>query len=487
MKNTYKRRDAVAIVTVLIALTTFYGCKKLIEVEAPIDQIVSKEVYNSDATANAVLIGIFTRLSNSMFTGQGLSMKAGLSADELIPVTDPSNLLSILYTNSLTNEGDQLFWQELYELIFRANSAIEGIGESTKMSDKIRGQLLGEAKFLRAFAYFYLVNLYGDVPLLTSTEIQKNSLAGRVRKSLVYDQIVKDLKEAQLTLSEEYLDGNSTNFVAERLRPNRSTATALLARVYLFIGNWEDAEEESTNLIEDKSLFKIETLERTFLKDSKEAIWQLQPTEAGVNTYDAQAYVLAEGDGVSVPGPNGFERPVYLSNYIYDEFEVGDRRKDIWTAVVTVDGNAFPYSFKYKIWERNKPRQEYLVMFRLAEQFLIRAESRANLGKLSGANSALDDINVIRHRAGLKDFTDGSKESIIDEILTQRKFEFFLEFGHRWLDLKRTGKVDEIMSKVAPSKHGVWLPYKSLYPIPVTDLRTNPNLKNNQNPGYPSN
>ncbi len=99
----------------------------------------------------------------------------------------------------------------------------EGVEKSKTLSVAVKEQLLGEAKFLRAFFYFYLVNLYGDVPLIISTDYVVNAKSSRTDLLQVYDQIVRDLIDAQRNLSVSYVS-------SERVRPNQSVATALLAR-----------------------------------------------------------------------------------------------------------------------------------------------------------------------------------------------------------------------------------------------------------------
>ncbi|MBI3235774.1 MAG: RagB/SusD family nutrient uptake outer membrane protein, partial [Bacteroidetes bacterium] len=120
---------------------------------------------------------------------------------------------------------------------------------------------------------------------------------------------------------------------------------------------------------------------------------------------------------------------------------------------------------------------EYYTVLRSAEQYLIRAEARNNLDKLS---LAIDDINVIRLRAGLALTTIGgqTKADVARLIEGERRKEFFAEMGHRWLDLKRTGKLSETLM---PIKSG-WQRTDSLYPIPIGEMLTNPNMV--QNPGY---
>jgi starch-binding outer membrane protein, SusD/RagB family len=475
----------------LIATALLHGCKKMIEVDSPGNQLVGKEIYNSNATAASVLTGMYIDMSNNgIFTGsRSISLATGLSADELINTTGTSTILNSLYTNSLTNNGgDLLFWSDLYALVYRSNSVIEGLTASLGITPAVKQQLVGEAKFLRAFYYFYLVNLYGDVPLLLSTDIKANTSALRTDKAKVYEQIINDLREAQTDLSEAYVGADAISAVADRLRPNKTVASALLARVYLYTEQWSLAEQEADKVIANSGIYQIESPENVFLSSSREAIWQLQPVITFLNTMEATVFVLAAGPDNSPPaGPDGqqFGRPVYLSDHVYNAFEAGDARKANWVGTAVVEGITYPYAYKYKLWQYGDPLNEYLVIMRLAEQHLIRAEARAQQNKLTGANSAASDIDVIRLRAGLLPTIATSQGELLDVIYKERQLELFTEFGHRWLDLKRSNRINQVMSAVAATKGANWIEYKSLYPIPVLDIQRNPNLQGQQNPGYP--
>src|SRR5690606_27043726 len=130
-------------------------------------------------------------------------------------------------------------------------------------------RLLGEAKFVRAFCYFYLVNQFGNVPLIVNTDYKINTVMPRTEKSKVYDLIVTDLVDAQSKLPSNYVS-------TERIRPNKEAATTLLARTYLYLGKWDLAEAEATKVIKDTRYRLLGNLNDVFLKNSEEAIWQLQ-------------------------------------------------------------------------------------------------------------------------------------------------------------------------------------------------------------------
>jgi hypothetical protein len=121
------------------------------------------------------------------------------------------------------------------------------------------------------------------------------------------------------------------------------------------------------------------------------------------------------------------------------------------------------------------------MVLRLGEQYLIRAEARAQQNKISDAQS---DLNIIRTRAGLPNTTASDKNSLLSEIFHERKVELFSEWGHRWLDLKRTNAVDAVMSIVTPLKANgqQWQSYQKLYPVEFSEVRKSPNLT--QTPGY---
>jgi len=480
--NLKSRRLHIFLVSFILLI--FSACKKLIEVDPPIQSLTSVDVYDSNASAASVLTGIYINMSSSgVFSGKpSIGVLGGLSSDELTTVVDPSSIFFRFYQNSLVGDND--LWINLYSYIFRVNSAIEGLSSSKNLVESVKGQLTGEAKVLRAFYYFYLVNLYGDVPLLTSTNIQFNSTAPRTNIQQVYQQIIQDLKDAQMLLKSDYVAADAVSTVQERLRPNKDVATALLARVYLYLGQWSLAEETATELIAKSSRFKLENLEDVFLNTSKEAIWQIQPVEKFfANTLDGQMYILATNNNLT--GPDSDNRPYFLSSNLKNSFEKGDKRKKVWTDSVEVSGVFYAYPFKYKQFLPSTPKTEYQMVIRLGEMYLIRAEARANLNKLQGTGSALEDLNFIRHRAGLEDLVLASQNDILNAIFKERQSELFTEWGHRWLDLKRAKRVDEVMQKITPSKGGVWSHYKALFPISQRDIKYNPSLKGHQNPGYP--
>ena len=470
------------------------SCKKLIEIPPPKNLIAEDNVYTNDATAISVLSGIYTSMSmaggsaTGSFTGGfSISELAGLSADELIVFNGVGypNLLAY-YKNDLAANGSNVagseHWAILYNYIFKCNAAVEGLTASTSLTSAVKQQLLGEAKFLRAFFYFYLINLYGDVPHALTTDPNVNSLLGRTSKVQIYQQIIADLKSAQEFLNANYLKPDLAGTTTERVRPTKWVASALLARVYLYIDDYVNAEMEATAVINNAS-FSLPSLNNVFLKNSSEAIWQLQPIRLNFNTEDARLFIIPS-TGLSN------DNPVYLSDFLLNSFETGDQRRynRNWIDSVTVSNTTYYFPYKYKINAPNSDinpttgtqnMTEYLTVFRLGEQYLIRAETRAQQNNITGAQT---DLNAIRARAGLPNTTANDKSSLLTAIINERQVELFTEWGHRWFDLKRMGKVDAVMTNVTPLKGGGWQSTDQLYPIPQSDIDKMPNLT--QNSGY---
>lgn len=475
----------------LLFLSAFFlmiqtSCKKLVEVAPPITQVTGTNVYNTDATAIAVLTGIYSSMSQgSIYTGNSsLSLYAGLSADELslYAGVPSSSVLTYYYKNSLyvnsTSAAGTEFWTPNYTFIFLCNSAIAGLTAANGLTPSVQQQLLGESYFMRAFYYFYLVNLYGDVAMPTTTNYVVNETLPRTPQAAVWQQIIADLKQAQNLLSTNYLDGTLLNTTTERVRPTKWAASALLARSYLYTGDFHNAELQADAVINNVSLYSLDTLNGVFLKNSTEAIWQLQPVNQGWNTADAQVFIIPP------TGLDGVNYQVSLSNSLMAAFEMGDSRKANWIDSVTTNGVTYYYPYKYKSAIYGNPVTEYLMLLRLGEQYLIRAEAEVQLSDLT---DGADDLNVIRSRANLSPISGtiaAGKSSLLGAIYHERQVELFTELGHRWLDLKRTNTVDAVMDAVTPLKANgsAWQSYQQLYPLPLADILQDKQLV--QNLGY---
>ena len=451
---------------IAVAISTLFmvSCKKYVEIPPPQNQLVSQLVFESDATAEATVAGIYSRMNayNGQLNVNG-SILPGFGADEMYYDISTANYDEFLM-NSLTigNSNINSFWETPYSLIYHSNAILEGLEASTKVSENAKKQFRGEAKFLRAFHYFYLVNFFGDVPLILNTNYAVNTSLPRESKEKVYEAIIKDLIDAQTDLSNTY-------YGTGRIRANKAAATTMLARAYLYTKQWDKAEIEATKVITDPQYKLLTNLNDIFLKNSTEAVWQLQAVNtstAGVNTW--------EGFNIVPTSPTARSYYHVTDNFL-NAFEAGDTRKNFWVKSYTGTSGTFFYPFKYKIRTKTTV-DEYSMALRFAELYLIRAEARAQQTKLSLAK---DDLDELRFRATLPLLSNSlTKEQTLLAVEKERRVELFSEWGHRWFDLRRT---DRAITVLTPLKAGI-TSTDLYYPIPLPAMNTNPNLI--QNPGY---
>lgn len=446
----------------LCFLLLFSSCRKFTEVPEPQNQILNDDVFSNDATANSAVTGLYSQFMRPhlFLANSGVSIFPALSADELYN-TAPDVNFDALRSNDIPSNLIEVLgylWNPGFEAIYQCNALLEGFNKPNGITPAVQQQLRGEALFARAFVYFYLVNLFGDLPLPLSTDYRVNAVLPRTSAANVYQQIVADLQAAV-----EYLPAQP---VTGRVRPNKWTAQALLARVYLYLGRWADAVTASSLIINNSDFVLGTNLETIFLTGSKETIWQLSPV--GTLTYTSQASQFIPSNASTRPS-------LSATASLWQSFEAGDNRAGSWLKTVTIGGETYHYPFKYKqrggttITENN-------IVFRLAEQYLIRSEA---LTMLQQPEPALQDLNKIHQRAGLAPLASLTGESLLRAIEKERFVELFAEWGHRWFDLKRIGRADVVLR---PVKGASWQSSDVLYPVPLEELQRNVYLK--QNPGY---
>lgn len=463
---------SMVFLTLLISLT---GCTKLISVPEPVDTITTPETFSTSANATSAIMGIYSQMNWNPYFSSVISQYAGLSADELVNFNTYDILLTQLHSNTIRAQdisqafGDY-FWTPMYSAIYKANAAIEGLAASKSLQASIKDQLTGEAKFIRAFCYFYLTNLFGDVPLVMTTDWESARTYPKTSSSDIYAQIIDDLNNAKSLLTIDYAFAGN-----ERTRANRWAASALLARVYLYKGDWAGAENEASAVIDNSGgLYSLEQdLTAVFLKNSTESIWQLAV---------ADLFPYATNEANQFLAPDHMSSPnYYFSTEFLASIDSGDQRRIDWIDSTVYDDGTGPvtyfYPYKYKIRNGSSGNiQEYVMALRLAEQYLIRAEARAQENK---PDEAISDLNIIRERAHLADLLPGlSQSEVLSSVAQERRIEFCSEWGHRWLDLKRTNQADAVLSLSKPQ----WQSYQKLYPIPISEMQSDPNLT--QNDGY---
>jgi starch-binding outer membrane protein, SusD/RagB family len=456
--STFRKVSGVCFLILSLSLP---ACEGFLDVGVPRTQLVSSTAFDNEGTARAAVLAVYSEMMAAQqgFASGGsssVSLLAGLSADELVDVTESKMDFqnnSLLATNNIVKNS---LWAQSYKCIYYSNKVVEGLAASTKLSPEVKGALEGEAKFLRAFVYFYLTNLFGEVPLILGTDAETNNRIGKVPSDEVYQQIISDLNDAQHLLPVAF--ENDTAY--GRARAGRYAAKALLARVYLYLREWEKAETIATEVI-DSEIFHLEDITKVFLaKNNNEAIWQLMPAYNGMNGYEPIVAFSETG----------------LTDDLIGVFGPDDLRGYLW--MLPLPERVVPY--KYQALEFDKEVVEYSMVLRLAEQYLIRAEARAQLGD-GLLPRAAEDLNEVRGRAGISLIDINSTQSqLLEAIELERRKELFSEWGHRWLDLKRTNRADAVLGQF---KGALWEPTDVLYPIPAAEIVQNPNL-GPQNLGY---
>lgn len=457
-----KRKRLLA--SLFIVGSIWFGCSDFVEVDPPKNNLVSETVFADPSTVESALANLYYGMrEEGMVSGSfGLTTTMGTYADELDYYGFDANRAQLYNHNVMADNAVVLgWWRQAYHLIYAANDIIRGVETSGALSVVERKTFQGQALFVRAYMHSLLVSLFGDVPYVMTTDYLENNKVARLAETEVYDRIIADLTQA-VALWEGTESASSG-----RLWPDKYVAKALLARMYLYTENWEMAVSTASELID---AFPMESdLDLVFLKDSPETIWQLRADDDFPrNTREAGQLIIQ-----TVPG-----QTYALTDDLLASFETGDLRREHWVGSASDSENEVTlyYAHKYKAGINETESLEYSILFRSAEQWLIRAEARAHLGDRIGSQN---DLNRIRNRAGLDNTSANSVDELLNAILSERRAELFTELGHRWFDLKRTGNAGNALGGLKIN----WQETDLLLPIPEDELETNPNLLP-QNPGY---
>ncbi len=449
-------------ITMLIGCLT--SCDDFVDVELPKNQLPTAVVFEDIGTATAAIRSVYANLRNENLPST-LNRSLGFYADELNPTDQlggPAFFNHDITPLNTTVSG----WWSAYDQIYQVNALIEGVERSTGLSLEHKNQLLGEAFCIRAYLHMTLTELFGAIPYITTTDYRANTTVPRLPVDTVYNQIITDILMASSLLG--------TDISGERIRVYDAVADALLARVYLYTENWEEAERYASKVIDNYSFVLEPNLNEVFLKNASGSIWQLHPGNEGLNTKDGNLFIFSGSPGNS---------PI-LSDTLLEVFEPNDLRASSWVGSTSDGSNTWHYAFKYKADNVVQTTVEYAIVLRLAEQYLIRAEARVMKENIdiSGAQA---DLNRIRNRAGLLNTTANTKEELLTAILNERQVELFTEYGHRWFDLKRwlhlgrPGNAAEVLAPLKPR----WQDTNVLFPVPESQILLNPNLLP-QNDGY---
>ncbi len=320
-------------------------------------QIVTSQVFADSVNATAGVLGLYT---STVLSGLYPDIDAGLGGDELVlnsvnPSLDAFYVDSLYAGNAQTAGPTGTVWTNYYgsSAIYLANAALEGLATDSLLSAAARNQLIGECKFMRAFYYFYLVNLFGDVPFVSGTAYQENARLPRTPSATIYSQMQQDLQQALALMQPNYPSSG-------RQRPNRYTAAALLARLYLYSQQWAQAQAVCDTIMGSGLYSLVPNLNNVFLDGSQEAIWQIGSSSIAFPK-------VAPGNNPFAP-IFSFIAPTYsLTPILLQAFETGDQRMSNWVGTNTVFSGGsltsytYPYKYKNTLFSSPNPAEDLMI------------------------------------------------------------------------------------------------------------------------------
>ena len=414
--------------------------------------IPASEAFKNKKGIEQGILGSYDAMQSLSYYGRVFSILPDLSSDDLKhPTEATSSDYAEVDGHVILPENGALegIWDAIYNTINTANSVIVKVPEMTDMTDDEKNSALGELYFIRALCHFNLVNLFGAVPIKTSPTVGVSNLnAKRDPVESVYAQIITDL-----TFTEGHLIASSST----KTRASKYAATALLARVYLYQKKYDLAYQKANEVLVSGGYTFLNNYADIFAADgSGETIFEVDFATDDRNR-------IAE---YNFPKTLNGRYEVSPSASIISAFSVNDKRK---SATIAFDG-INPYAKKY---DDLSTGADNVIVLRLAEMYLIRAEAEAHLNNPIIKNIQ-DDINVIRNRAGLGNTVAATVTTLTSAIEDENHLEFVFE-GHRWFDLVRTGRALTVIDGLDDIN-------MTLYPIPSGEKLTNQLME--QNPGY---
>ncbi|MEJ7645620.1 MAG: RagB/SusD family nutrient uptake outer membrane protein [Chryseolinea sp.] len=439
------------------------SCDNILEPE-PVDLLTNDLVLNEPRDVANVEIGIY----NAFRDMAAVTVIAGDFTADMLIFNGTFSQYRELGTKQISaaNSSVNALYKSVYSTIYIANFMLERLPNVAGVPTAQRNQAQGTAHFLRGYAYFVALNTFGGVPLVLTTDIETNRNIPRATTDEILSQITDDYNTALGLVPE---DASNDGFVGVH------AVHAALARLNLYLGNWSQAASFATQVMEGDY-----ALEPDFATVVNEDLTSESILDA--------VYTLADDPGTDGNfGLNNLfvgRREIIPSNettFALSSTASGERFSSMSFDPSSLNGTDNGWSVaKYGTADADN---NDVMVFRLAEMYLIRAEARAQLDMVTGPNSAQSDINVLRERAAKEGdiitVPAVSKSQMLRLIEDERRYELAFE-GHRWYDLKRTGRLDEVMSAFSPN----WRTEYKLWPIPQSEIQNNPALVGNQNPGY---
>ena len=434
-----------AAILFLGATLSISSCHKFLDV-LPTNAVSDEQAITDSASATNAVRGAYRALAAGGYYGATYQFDALLSGNALNYTQSGASQLQFLY-HTLTADNNDLetIWAAAYAAINDANFVIAKVPglQSLTLSQSYRNQLLGEAYFIRALAYFDLGRAFGGVQLFLSPTSKVSDKTGKLRSSQAdtYAQVLADLNEAETLLPATTV----------RDRATQKTVWALRARLYLYQQQWAQAGTDAGRIIADSGNYKLVTPYSNFFTQTNttESVFELSYSLA----YPNPMYGNWKKGGNYTPN-------TAIVTLLQNPATGGNRSAVLLTSGTSILGNLYPSS--------NGTNPVYVI--RVAELWLIRAEARAQQNDLAGA---LSDLNAVRARAGLASSTAATQSDLLLAIENERRVEFALE-PQRWFDLVRTGRAAAVLNVTDPNH--------TLFPIPAPELSADHYLT--QNPGY---
>ncbi|MFT4202566.1 MAG: RagB/SusD family nutrient uptake outer membrane protein [Chitinophagaceae bacterium] len=485
MKNiSINRIIAASILAIPLILSS--GCKKFLD-KSPVSTLTTDNFYSTADDAESGLVGAYSGLSDQFYIWDYV-VDGDARSDNSYAGGDNSSIFQIdEFTTTATNAVVTRDWTGLYDEIGKCNAVIDNVPDidDALFSDASRKyQIIAEAKFLRALHYYYLVTMFGKVPLVTS--LTDDYYPSRSSVADVYAQIVADLQEGDTYL----IDPNDANLKAGQA--TKGAAEALLAKVYAQMGDYTDALTYCNKVLAWSNYSLVSDYDYLFdgsHENSSESIFEIQfladyfSSYAGsmmlpysltgeswikfnTPTHDLVKAFRAEGDSVRLHSSIIFENT-----------------SNIPTPYTSAE-NPIPFVYKFRNangWNSGDNQ----ILLRLADIILLKAEA---LNELGSTSDAVTLVNQIRTRVDLASISAASYADVKAAILKERRFELAFE-GHRWNDLLRAGSdyTISLMNSQVYGTSNTSLGYnvtanKLIFPVPQSERDLNSNL--DQNDGY---
>ncbi|RYY56172.1 MAG: RagB/SusD family nutrient uptake outer membrane protein [Chitinophagaceae bacterium] len=438
---------------VFLALATaLSSCEKYLS-EDPNYAVPSDRAVVDANTARSAIIGAYDRVQN-YYAGNYPTL--GTITADLVVFNGTLSQYLQLDQNAIPT--DNVTTVAAYQGIYRAiNSANSVIAYLPAVTDPLLGpaekdKILGEAYFIRALSYFDLARGWGGVQLQLTPTTTLDGIKGVKRSTLdqTYDQVLADLIEAERLLPED---------AATRNRAQKSAARALRARLHLYRKQWADAETYAGLVIASTKYQLVSPYKAFFTTpfQTRESIFELQFSANDRNTFWNLWYPSSQG------GQFTLKPSASLISKLNDPLVGGNRN----TLIAGTGANVYGVLYN-TVGISTDP--SYVI--RLAEVYLIRAEARAQQEKLV---PAVEDLDAVRARAAVPGSTAVTKEAILQAIEEENGLEFAFE-SHRWFDLVRTGRAGAVLGV---TNQNFWL-----FPLPYSDVLSDPDLEGQNNPGY---